>query len=194
MDPSLKIAIVASAPERAGILREGLRAAGFSRVVPIENTAALAQRIAAEAPDAILIDLGNPGRDALERMLQVCRAVPRPIAMFVDQSDSASVAAAVDAGVAAFIVGGLRQERIGSIVELSVARFNALKRLQGELERARAALEERKLIDRAKGLLMKAKNLTEAEAYALLRKTAMNENKKIAEIAQSVITAAELLR
>ena len=114
--------------------------------------------------------------------------------MFVDQSDTASIAAAVDAGVSAYIVGNLQKERIKTILDLCVSRFNAFARLQDELDRARSALEDRKAIDRAKGILMKMKNLTEEEAYALLRKTAMNENRKIAEVAQSVIIAAEMFK
>jgi two-component system, response regulator / RNA-binding antiterminator len=112
----------------------------------------------------------------------------------VDQSDTASIQASVDAGVSAYIVDGLKKERMKHILDLCISRFNAFSRLQGELERAKSALEERKVIDRAKGILMKAKNLTEEQAYALMRKTAMNENKRIAEIAQSIITASDLLR
>src|SRR5690242_20654908 len=151
-------------------------------------------RIYALDPDVILIDLENPSRDVLEQMFQVSRAVRRPIAMFVDQSDTASIQASVDAGVSAYIVDGLKKERMKHILDLCISRFNAFARLQGELDRAKSALEERKVIDRAKGILMKAKQLTEEQAYALMRKTAMNENKKIVEIAQSIITAAELLR
>ena len=154
----------------------------------------LLARIYAIDPDVILIDLENPSRDVLEQMFQVSRAVKRPVAMFVDQSDAASIEAAVDAGVSAYIVDGLRKERVKTILDLCISRFNAFARLQDELDRTRSALEERKVIDRAKGILMKAKNLTEETAYALLRKTAMNENKKIAEVAQSVITAAELFK
>jgi len=114
--------------------------------------------------------------------------------MFVDQSDAAATEAAVDAGVSAYIVGGLRKDRIQNILDLCISRFNAFARLQNELDQTRSALEERKVIDRAKGILMTAKNLTEEAAYALLRRTAMNESKKIAEVAQSVVTAAELLK
>ena len=194
MDPSLKIAIVDPNPIRAAILQDGLREVGLVRVVHIGDTTNLLARIYAEDPDVILIDLENPSRDVLEQMFQMSRAVKRPIAMFVDQSDAASIEAAVDAGVSAYIVGGLRKERVQNILDLCISRFNAFKRLQDELENARSALEERKIIDRAKGILMKAKKLTEEEAYVLLRKTAMNENKKIAEVAQSVITAAELFK
>ena len=194
MQPSLKIVIVDANPIRAAILEGGLREAGYVNVTRIEDRTGLLARIYAIDPDVILIDLENPSRDELEQMFQVSRAVKRPIAMFVDQSDTASIEASVDAGVSAYIVGNLQKERIKSILDLTISRFNAFARLQSELDRAKSALEERKVIDRAKDILMKAKNLTEEQAYALLRKTAMNENKKIAEVAQSVITAAELFK
>src|SRR6201995_1554431 len=193
-DASPKIVIVDESPIRAAILEEGLREAGFTHVVHISEMQSLLARIYAVDPDVILIDLENPSRDVLEQMFQVSRAVRRPIAMFVDQSDAASIQAAVDAGVSAYIVGGLRKERIQNILDLCISRFNAFSRLQDELDKTRSALEERKVIDRAKGILMSAKSLSEEAAYALLRKTAMNENKKIAEVAQSVITAAELFK
>jgi response regulator NasT len=194
MDASLKIVIVDENPIRAAILKDGLREAGHVQVMHLEDTARLLARIYEIDPDVILIDLENPSRDVLEQMFQVSRAVRRPVAMFVDQSDAASIEAAVDAGVSAYIVGGLRKERVQNILDLCISRFNAFARLQDELDRTKSALEERKVIDRAKGILMNAKNLSEEAAYALLRKTAMNENKKIAEVAQSVITAAELFK
>jgi response regulator NasT len=194
VDPSFKIVIVDKNPIRAAILEDGLREAGHLQVVRIDEMSHLLQRIYSVDPDVILIDLENPSRDVLEQMFQVSRAVKRPVAMFVDQSDRASIEAAVDAGVSAYIVGGLRKDRVQNILDLCISRFNAFSRLETELEKTRSALEERKVIDRAKGILMKAKNLSEENAYALLRKTAMNENKKIAEVAQSVITAAELFK
>jgi two-component system, response regulator / RNA-binding antiterminator len=194
MDPSLKIVIVDENPVRAAILADGLREAGFTQVVRLEETNNLLARVYAADPDVILIDLENPSRDVLEQMFQVSRAVKRPIAMFVDQSDSASIQASVDAGVSAYIVDGLKKERVKHILDLCISRFYAFSRLQAELEKTKTALEERKVIDRAKGILMKAKQISEEEAYALLRRTAMNENRKIAEVAQSVVTAAELLK
>ena len=194
MDASLKIVIVDENPIRAAILEDGLREAGHLQVVRIDDTTSLLARVYAIDPDVILIDLENPSRDVLEQMFQMSRAVKRPIAMFVDQSDKASIEAAVDAGVSAYIVGGLRKERVQNILDLCISRFNAFARLEDELDRTRSALEERKVIDRAKGILMNVKGLSEEAAYALLRKTAMNENRKIAEVAQSVITAAELLK
>jgi response regulator NasT len=193
-ESSPKIVIVDESPIRAAILEEGLREAGYTGVVHISEMQSLLQRIYALDPDVILIDLENPSRDVLEQMFQVSRAVRRPIAMFVDQSDAASIQASVEAGVSAYIVDGLRKERIKPILDLCVSRFNAFAKLQDELDRTRHALEERKVIDRAKGILMKLKGLTEDEAYVLLRSTAMREKKKIGEIAQSILTASELLK
>jgi response regulator NasT len=193
-DSSLKIAIVDESPVRAAILEDGLLEAGFVHVERITETRNLLARVYAMDPDVILIDLENPSRDMLEQMFQMSRAVKRPVAMFVNQSDAASIQAAVDAGVSAYIVDGLKKERITGILDLCISRFNAFSRLQTELDRAKDALDERKVVDRAKGVLMKARKFSEEEAYALMRKTAMNENKKIVEIAQSVLTAAELFK
>jgi response regulator NasT len=193
-EPSPKIVIVDESPIRAAILEEGLREAGFAGVVHISEMQNLLARIYSLDPDVILIDLENPSRDVLEQMFQVSRAVRRPVAMFVDQSDAASIQASVDSGVSAYIVDGLKKERVKPILDLCISRFNAFAKLQDELERAKTALEERKVIDRAKGILMKLKGLTEEEAYVLLRSTAMREKKKIGEIAQSILTASELLK
>ena len=193
-EPSPKIVIVDESPIRAAILEEGLREAGYTSVVRISEMQSLLSRIYALDPDIIVIDLENPSRDILEQMFQVSRAVRRPIAMFVDQSDAASIQASVDAGVSAYIVDGLKKERIKPILDLCVFRFNAFAKLQDELDRTKSALEERKVIDHAKGILMKLKGLNEEEAYVLLRSTAMREKKKIGEIAQSTLTASELLK
>jgi two-component system, response regulator / RNA-binding antiterminator len=193
-DAALKILVIDKDPIRRAILDTGLREAGLVNVVFLGETTGLLDQIYRIDPDVILIDLENPSRDVLEQMFQVSRIVRRPIAMFVDQSDREATQAAVEAGVSAYIVDGLKKERIKGILELCILRFNAVARLQAELDRAKTALEERKTIDRAKGILMQAKGLSEEQAYALLRKTAMNEKRKIAEVAQAVITASELLK
>ncbi len=178
---------------RVAIIEEGLRDAGYDQVTVIDNMHGLARRIADLNPDVIVIDLENPNRDMLESMFQLSRAVRRPIAMFVDQSDEASIEAAVEAGVSAYIVDGLKQERVRPILKMAISRFNAFARLNRELEETRGELEGRKIIDRAKGLIMRSRGFSEDEAYALLRKTAMNQNRKIIDIAQGLVTAASLL-
>lgn len=194
LDQSLKIVIVDESPIRSTILEEGLREAGYVQVVRISETFNLLSRIYALDPDVILIDLENPSRDVLEQMFQVSKAVRRPVAMFVDQSGADSIQASVEAGVSAYIVDGLRKDRIKPIVDLSISRFNAFSKLQDELEKTKSALEERKIVDRAKGILMKVKGLTEDEAYVLMRSTAMKEKKKISDIAHSIVLAADMLK
>ena len=193
-DPTLKIVIVDDSPLRAAILEEGLREAGYVNVLRLAERENLLARLHAIDPDVILIDLEDPSRDVVEQMFQVSREVRRPVAMFVDQSDSSTIEAAIDAGVSAYIVDGLKKERVRPIVDMTISRFRAFAKLREELEKTRTELEERKTIDRAKGILMKMKGLDEEAAYGLLRRTAMNEKKRIADIAQSIITAAELFK
>lgn len=178
---------------RASIIEEGLREAEHDNVVVLHDIVGLARQIEIIGPDVIVIDIETPNRDMLEHLFQLTRSVRKPIAMFVDRSDSSSIEAAVEAGVSAYIVDGLKKERVKPILDMAVSRFKAFSRLQQELAEARSALEERKIIDRAKGILMKSRSMSEGEAYSLLRQTAMNEKRKIADIAQSVVTAAALL-
>ncbi|MER8382628.1 ANTAR domain-containing response regulator [Mesorhizobium sp. M0751] len=190
---SLTVLVIDENHIRASIIEAGLREAGHQQVTVIHDVAGIARRIAEIEPDVIVIDLENPNRDMLENMFQLSRVVKRPIAMFVDRSDQASIEAAVEAGVSAYVVDGLRQERVKPILDMAISRFNAFSRMARELEEARSELESRKVIDRAKGILMKSRGLSEDAAYTLLRKTAMNQNRKIGEIAQSLVTAAGLL-
>jgi response regulator NasT len=191
-DP-LSILVIDENRLRASVIEAGLREAGHAHVTVVHEVAGIAKKIAEIEPDVIVIDLENPNRDMLENMFQLSRAVKRPLAMFVDRSDSASIEAAVDAGVSAYVVDGLRKERVKPILDMAISRFNAFSRMARALEEARSELEGRKLIERAKGILMKSRGISEADAYALLRKTAMNQNRKIADIAQSLVTASMLL-
>ncbi len=192
-ETTLSILIIDENRLRAAVIEAGLRDAGYSNLTIVHDVVGIARRIAEVAPDVIVIDLENPNRDVLESMFQLSRAVKRPIAMFVDRSDQSAIEAAVEAGVSAYVVDGLKRERVKPILDMAISRFNAFARMARELEDARSELESRKLIDRAKGILMKTRGLSEADAYALLRKTAMNQNRKISEIAESLITAAGLL-
>jgi response regulator NasT len=197
---SLRILIIDENAVRAAILEEGLRLAndgedgGTPEIHHIRDTANLLARISAIDPDVILIDLENPSRDTLEQMFQVSRLARRPVAMFVDKSDSATVQAAIDAGVSAYVVDGLRKERVRSVLDVSISRFHAFDRLQCELQQAKSALEDRKIVEQAKAILMQQRGCSEDDAYVLLRRTAMNQNRKIAELARSLVAAAALLR
>jgi response regulator NasT len=190
---SLAILVIDENRIRASIIEAGLRETGHDNVTVVHDITGVARTIAATNPDVIVISLENPNRDVLENMFQLSRAVKRPIAMFVDRAHRASIEAAVEAGVSAYVVDGLKQERVKPILDMAISRFNAFSRLSRELEEARNELENRKLVERAKGILMKSRGLSEEDAYALLRKTAMNQNRKLADIAQSLVTAAGLL-
>jgi response regulator NasT len=193
-EQSLRVLIVDQNLIRASILEEGLREAGYRDLIVVRDMQNLLRRIVDEEPDVILIDLENPNRDVLEQMFQVSRVVRKPVAMFVDQSDRSTIEAAIDAGVGAYVVDGLRKERVQSIVDMTISRFRAFEKLRNELDDTRQQLADRKLIDRAKGILMKQRGIGEERAYELMRKAAMDGNMRVAQVAQSVITAAELLK
>src|SRR5688572_22371612 len=186
-EPSLRVLIVDQNVMRASILEEGLREAGYHNVTVLREMHNLMRRIVDIDPEVIVIDLENPNRDVLEQLFTVSRCVRRPIAMFVDRSDTDMIEAAVDAGVGAYVVDGLKKERVKAILDMAVSRFNAFHKLREELDRARAELDERKLIERAKGILMRERGLSEEAAYGLLRRAAMNENRRLAEVAQSIL-------
>lgn len=190
----MRIVVIDLKIERAEMIATSLRGQGHTDVHVMAGTAdRLLERLSQIDPDAILIDMESPSRDELEQMFDLSRQARRPVAMFVDEKGAESIAAAVEAGVGAYVVNGLKPERFKPVLDLAISRFNAFARLRTELDTARAALAERKLVDRAKGILMKVKGINEEEAYRMLRTTAMNQNRKIGEIAQSIVTAAELL-
>jgi two-component system, response regulator / RNA-binding antiterminator len=190
----LRIAVVEKDRERALMIVDGLREAGRFDVSVIGDESGLARKLAALDPDLVLIDLENPSRDVLEGLAIASSPLERPVAIFVDRSDGELTKAAIEAGVSAYVVDGLRKDRIKPVLDAAIARFGMFSRIRKELDATKAALAERKMIDRAKGLLMTARGLSEDEAYALLRKTAMDQKKKIVEVASALITAAELLR
>ena len=189
----LSILVIDENRIRASIIEEGLRDAGHLNVRVMHDISKVARAIEQSVPDVVVIDLENPNRDRLEHFFSLSRALRRPIAMFVDRSDSASIEAAVEAGVSAYVVDGLKKERVKPILDMAVSRFSAFSRLTRELEAARGELGDRKIIDQAKAILRKTRGLEEADAYALLRRTAMNQNRRIVDIAQSLVTAATLL-
>lgn len=191
-DHDLNILVIDEDPTRAALLEEALVSAGHSHVVTIQSTNKLRERVAALSPDMIIIDLQNPDREKLNDLFAVTRVVKKPIAMFVDQSDEESIRRAMDAGVSAYVVDGLKKDRVQAVVDVAISRFESFQKLVAERDSARSELVERKLIDRAKGLLMEHKNISEEDAYKLLRTTAMRQSRKIAAIADSIITVYSL--
>jgi two-component system, response regulator / RNA-binding antiterminator len=189
----MRIAIIDESAARASVIQEGLAAIDDCELFVVTDRRGLVARIEEIAPDIVLMDLGNPSRDVLEEYFVVSRALARPIAMFVDESDDESIAASIDAGVSAYVVDGLAANRIRPLLDLAVRRFNAFARLQSDLAEAKGKLAERDAIDKAKRILMDTRGMTEPAAYAELRGAAMNSGRRIADIAEAVITAQSLL-
>lgn len=189
----MRIAIVDESATRAAVIREGLAAFDDCELFVVTERRGLVAQIGAIAPDIVLIDLGNPSRDVLEEYFAVSRALARPIAMFVDESDAESIGASVEAGVSAYVVDGMAAHRIRPLLDLAVRRFNAFARLEADLAEAKGKLAERDAIDKAKRILMDSRGLAEPQAYAELRKAAMDQGRRIADIAEAVVTAHKLL-
>ena len=190
----LSIVVVEKDRKRALMIVDGLPDAGEFEVFVIAEETGLARRIAERNPDLVLIDAGNPSRDMLEDLTLATEPMQRPVAMFVDRSDTGMTKAAIEAGMSAYVVDGLRPERLKPILDAAIARFHMVQKMRVELAETRRALEERKVIDRAKGILMRARGIGEEEAYGLLRKAAMDQGKKVADLAQALVMAADLLK
>ena len=189
----MRIAIVDESAGRAAVICEGLAVLDDCELFVVTERRGLVARIEEIKPDIVLMDLGNPSRDMLEEYFSVSRALARPIAMFVDSSDEESIAASIEAGVSSYVVDGLAPHRIRPILDLAVKRFNAFARLQADLAEAKGKLAEREAVDKAKRILMDNRSMSEPEAYSELRRTAMNQGRRIADIAEAVITAHQLL-
>jgi len=197
-DPSDEHAV--SQVERSRSLRIGLLENGFNLVAVLPADAFLPERVHQLQPDLIIVDAESEARDALEHVVLATRDAPRPIVMFTNNSDTSHVRDAVAAGVSAYIVAGLSTERIRPILDVAMARFEHEQVLRQELAATKtelgelsAELKDRKVIDRAKGLLMQRQGLSEPAAYAKLRKAAMDKNLRLADVAQRMLDVADLL-
>jgi response regulator NasT len=194
MQVPLKILVLEPDQNRADAIKDALTAGGWSDVTILPEVLGLARRLTEINPDIVLIDLSNPSRDVLEQVSAASDAKGRPVAMFVDQSDDARTSAAVAAGLSAYVVGNMMPERIKPVLKTAIARFQMMSQMRLELEAAKQALVDRKVIDRAKGLLMRARGITEEEAYTLLRATAMDQKRKVINVAEALITTVDLLK
>ncbi|WP_319413663.1 ANTAR domain-containing protein [uncultured Cohaesibacter sp.] len=189
----LKILVADENRSRASIIKLGLIENGYSNVEIITSFSGFAALVEAVQPDVIVVDLENPQRDTLEAFFALSRSIKRPIAMFVDQSDLTSMQEAIDAGVSAYVVDGLKKDRVRPIMEMAIARFRAYSKMEDELKEARSQLKDRDILGKAKQILINHKGLTEDEAYRQIRTTAMNKQKKMSDVAHSIVLAAEAM-
>ena len=193
MTKPLSIVVVEEDRDRAVAIVDALKDASPCDVFVVGNTSGLARKIATHAPDIVLIDVDNPTRDMMEELTLASGPLERPVAMFVSRAAGGLAQTALEAGVSAYVVDGLSPERIKPVIDTAIARFGIVRQMRNELAETRQALQERKVIDRAKGLLMKAKGIDEDAAYALLRKTAMDQGRRVADVAEALVTASGLL-
>ncbi|PCJ84144.1 MAG: two-component system response regulator [Hyphomicrobiales bacterium] len=193
INPPLSILVIDENAARASVIDAGLREAGYEAIKLVNTLDGMEEFIALHDPDAIIVDMATPNPKSLDRVFELSRAVKRPFAIFVDSSDRDSTHAAMNAGVSAYVVDGLKKERVPPILDMAISRFAAYAKLEQELAEAKTALSSQKIIDQAKRILMKSRDLSEDEAYALMRKTAMDQNRKMSDLAQNLIMAADLL-
>lgn len=189
----MRILVVQADTEKAQHIIDALSEAGWHDVQALSNISSLKNSIESFDPDIVLIDMENPDRDMLEHISSVSDTRSRTVAMFVDQSDSDLTRAAMNAGLSAYVVDGLKMNRIKPVLETAIARFQVMRQMHSELDAAKQALADRKTIDRAKGILMRQRSLSEDAAYKLLRKAAMDQGRKVIDVAHALVTAAELL-
>ena len=190
---TIRIMLVDARPERREVLGPALAEEGFEVVACVSPDDDLLGAVARHAPDVVLIDVDSPSRDTLESLRTVQVHQPRPMVLFTQDDSGSCIREAIEAGVSAYIVDGLERRRVRPIVDAAMARFTQYRALEDELARTRDKLEERKVIERAKGIVMEQQGISEAEAYQAMRKLAMRKNKRLRDIAESVIAAAELM-
>ncbi|MEH6741195.1 MAG: ANTAR domain-containing protein [Sulfitobacter sp.] len=193
MNSDMRILVVQEDTEKAQHIIDALSEAGWHDVQALSDISFLKNSIQSFDPDIVLIDMENPDRDTLEHISMVSDTQSRAVAMFVDQSDSDLTRAAMNAGLSAYVVDGLKMNRIKPVLETAIARFQIMRQMRSELDAAKQALTDRKTIDRAKGILMRQRSLSEDAAYKLLRKAAMDQGRKVIDVAQALVTAADLL-
>jgi response regulator NasT len=189
----LRVMIIDESSKREAMLRDSLEKAGYEIVASVQSSMDLLQKVTALSPDIVIIDTESPSRDTLEHLCAVSRDKPKPIVMFSEDGTSDMIKAAVRAGVTAYVVDGLSNERLQPILDVAVARFEEYQALKSELAEANTRLSDRKTIERAKGILMEQRGMGEDEAYRTLRKLAMDRNLRLADLAGQIVAAAELL-
>ena len=189
----MRILLVDAYPQRAAVLEQTLLGAGHQIVARLDQGRDLREEVLRIAPDMVIIDIDSPNRDILEDMHALNREQPRPVVIFTEDDDPDLIRNAVAAGVSAYVVGDLAPARVVPVLTVAISRFEQFQAIRRELDDARSALAERKLVERAKGILMKQKHMDEQAAYAAMRRMAMDRNLKLVELARSLIAAAELL-
>jgi response regulator NasT len=192
-EPFLRVLLVDETLERAALLKHALERAGCQIAAHVTSSTDMAGLVSEIKPDVIILDIDSPDRDTLEHLCVISRDQPHPIVMFTHDDDSEKIRAAIRAGVSAYVVDGIKSERLRPIMDEAMARFNEFQSMRRNLEKAENQLAGRKEIERAKGILMKQRGWSEDEAYQAMRKMAMDKGVKLAELSRQIISMADLL-
>lgn len=192
--PTIRLLLIDEDPDRAVVLAEALQGEGYTLVAQLTPGEVSAKRVQEIAPDVIIVDMESPSRDTIDSMRQINADQPRPIVMFVDESDDGMIRDAMQAGVSAYVIDGMNPKRVKPVIDVAVARFREFQALRDELKKTKATLSERKLIERAKGLLMRERQLSEDEAHAALRKLAMDRQQRLVDVAEALLAFADVLK
>ncbi|MEZ0470052.1 ANTAR domain-containing response regulator [Luteimonas salinilitoris] len=189
----MRVLLVNDTEKPIGELRQALLAAGYEVLDEVAATGAMLKAVESQQPDVVVIDVDSPSRDTLEQLALMHRHAPRPVVMFSADGDDQLISAVVEAGVTTYVVDGLAPARLTPIIQVALARFRQQSNMQRALQDVQQRLDDRKLVDRAKGLLMQKRGMNEAEAYAALRQQAMKQGAKLADVARRIIDMADLL-
>lgn len=189
----LRVMIVDNDQTRSKTLEQLLINNGFDVIAHVEDDVHLQKKCCELEPDIVIVDTESPSRDVLDNVCMITQHNAKPVVMFAQDGDREVVKAATKAGVSAYVVGTIASERLTPVIEAAVARFEETKQLRDELQQANNKLDERKVVERAKGILMRQRNLDEDEAYKMLRTMAMKKNMKLADLSSQLIDAAKLL-
>ena len=188
-----RIMLVDDTPTQSTILEQALLDQKLTVACRVQSAQGLIKNVELHQPDIIIMVLASPDQDTLDNMAMLNQHNPKPVILFSGQSDSQIISQAVKAGASAYIVDGLNAHRIKPIMDAAIARFNEFQTLRIELQKTQSQLADRKVIDQAKGLLMKTKSLNEEQAYHTMRKMAMDQSKPIADIAKNILSVMSLL-
>jgi response regulator NasT len=191
--PRLRVLLIDDSDERRSSIETALSEVGCDVVGFVSSQEDVLLRVQQNNPDVVIIDLEMPGRDTLDSLQTVQSTAPRPIVMFTQDDNGATIARATRAGVSAYVVDGLSAKRVRPILDAAIERFQQFRQLTEELAKTKAQLEERKIVDKAKGILMQQRGMSEHEAYKALRSLAMSSNKRLPQVAESIVDAAKLL-
>lgn len=194
MSKKLNVTIIDDDSSRAIILEKALEDSGYVVIAVLRSSDNLLKHIEQQQPDVIIVDLESPNRDSLESMRIVTQHNPKPIVMFTNDADDKMISEAINAGVSAYVVDGFNESRIQPIMNVAIARFREFQALRSELEQTKSSLEERKVVEKAKGIVMAQRQCNEDEAYQLIRKLSMDNNKRIIEIAEQIVAITDALK